>query len=165
MIDLAVAEPEPWASRLLDAEMHAARPGEPQDCAVPAKRSGEVDVLVPGVKRQAFVDPNACVSHHVHPHRHVAAVAVEVRLHRQRVFGRSVGGEDRTRLLWRQSWTFRPVGDHRSGGDDAIGPQREDALEHREIVGGGEEVVVEEEENVGRRRLQDRVALARQAWA
>jgi selenide,water dikinase len=79
------AAPAPWLAADLGAQMHAARAGEAQDAAMGQQAAGEIDILVPGIGRQGFVEAQRVLADRRHAEGHVAAIAVEMWCHCQRV--------------------------------------------------------------------------------
>jgi hypothetical protein len=159
--DLRVPEPYTGASPKLDAQVNTASCLDPDNRAKGGETAGKINIFLPTIERQTFVECNLVLAHGRKANRHVAAVS---RKCWRSPINRIVPPlQDCAPFRRGKAGAANTVGDHETCGDNDAIISGHVVLDSREISAVGQEVVIEENNNV---RVGSgsghRIALARQ---
>jgi hypothetical protein len=160
--DLRVAKPDARSAPDLGPKMHAPRGLKLHYVAKGSNLAGQIDVFLPPVQRQAFVEPQSVPAHRCQPDRHVAPVGREYRPNAVPVH--VIACQDCQPLGNRKTRSVDAVRNDHAGHYDGAGICRHVRFNRRQITRLRQEVVIKEHQDIGASSgRDDRIALTRQA--
>ena len=159
--DLRITEFDAGAPAQCDPEVNAPGSSDTNHCAEGGQAPREVDILLPTVKRQAFVERNLISAHRGKANRHVATVSGKYR--RDAIAASGLTFQDCARLLDGEARSADAVGNHHAGCNNDSVIHRHMVFDRSKVSSIGQEIVVEEYHDIRAGRGGDhRVALVRQ---
>jgi hypothetical protein len=164
--DLGIAKPQAGRTSGLDSEMDPARSVDLNHTPERGQPAGKVDVLLPAIQRQAFVEAQAVLPHCCRPDRHIATVGGKCGsdVMRTPISSRAITGQDRPSMVGDEAWTADTIGKDQTGSNHDTWIFQHLLFDASEIVRIRQKIVIEEYDDVRlRSRFDNRITLAWEA--